>query len=326
MKPENLVVIILTFNYEESLTQVVASCRAIASRIVVVDSFSADGTLDLARALGCETASHVFDNYSRQRNWAQENARLKPGDWVLHLDSDETLSPELVASIRQAVENPRPDVDGYLMQRLSYFLGRPIRYGSINPSWHLRLFRAGKGFCEDRLYDQHFVVEGGAAKLKGLMLDLQITTLEKWTAAHNRWSTAEAEEVGRQIQASRRNPERTLQASLRGDLRMKKRWLKNNVWYRAPLFVRAFAFFFYSYFLRLGFLDGRAGLVYHVLQSFWFRFLVDAKLMEARLHEAARLDGGGAARPEAHGTLTERKTVADTKIVPDKNVALENEG
>ena len=283
-----LTIIILTFNSENSLAQVFGSCHKIAHRILVVDSYSTDKTVALANSLGCEVVQHPFENYSVQRNWAQQEGGLQPESWVLHLDSDEVLSPELALSIQAAVRNAPPEVEGFLMQRLSYFLGRPIRYGHINPSWHLRLFRVSKGFCEDRLYDQHFVVPGKTAKLKGLLLDLQLTTLEKWTAAHNRWSTAEAEEMRVQAHLQTQNPQRTLQASLRGDIRMKKRWLKTHFWYRSPLFLRGFVFFLYSYFLRLGFLDGKAGLVYHVLQSFWFRFLVDAKIWEARLDAEQR--------------------------------------
>jgi glycosyltransferase involved in cell wall biosynthesis len=274
-----LTVIILTFNSEASLAQVVDSCRTLARRILVVDSFSTDGTVELARSRGCEVVQHPFENYSQQRNWAQQYADLAPGEWVLHLDSDEVLSPPLAANINRLV--PEPGVDGYLMRRLSYFLGRPIRFGHINPSWHLRLYRADRGCCEERLYDQHFIVPGPTRRLEGLLLDLQLTTLEKWTAAHNRWSTAEAQEV-----IARRTAERTLKASLVGDPRMRKRWLKNNVWYRSPLLLRAFVFFLYSYFLRLGFLDGQAGLIYHVLQAFWFRYLVDAKIIELQLAAA----------------------------------------
>jgi glycosyltransferase involved in cell wall biosynthesis len=274
---QNLTVIILTFNSEASLVQVVNSCKTLASRILVVDSFSTDTTPTLAAALGCEFVQHPFENYSIQRNWAQNYACLGDQDWVLHLDSDEVLSDELARSISQLT--PHSDTNGYLMRRLSYFLGQPIRFGQINPSWHLRLFRASKGFCEERLYDQHFIAPGKGHKLAGLLLDLQITTIEKWTAAHNRWSTAEALEVCSRSQSS----DRQLPASLLGDLRMQKRWLKNNFWYRSPLLLRAFVFFFYSYFLRLGFLDGKVGLIYHVLQSFWFRYLVDAKIIELQL-------------------------------------------
>ncbi len=280
MNPTVLTIIILTYESAASIAKVIESCRYFQVRILVVDSYSTDETLSIAQSMGCEVVQHPFENYSVQRNWAQQYANLQQEDWVLHLDSDEVLSPELAASIRSAIQNPVPGVAGYLMRRLSYFLGKPIRYGSINPSWHLRLFRASKGSCEDRLYDQHFIVSGKTEKLLGILHDLQITTLEKWTLAHNRWSTAEAQEVLTQREAFHRDESKQLQSSLRGDLRMKKRWLKNNFWYRTPILFRCFGFFFYSYFLRLGFLDGKTGLVYHVLQSFWFRFLVDAKILE----------------------------------------------
>ena len=286
MNSSTLTVIILTFNSAASVARVIASCRPISGRTLVVDSGSTDATVEIALAFGCEVVQHPFENYSQQRNWAQEYAALADDAWVLHVDSDEVVSTELAEAVQAALADDGGGADGFLVQRLSYFLGRPIRYGHINPSWHLRLFRAGRGYCENRLYDQHFVVPGQTRPLKGLLLDLQLTSLEAWTAAHNRWSTAEAREV--QAQRLGEGAEGgQLQASLRGDIRMKKRWLKNNVWYKTPLMARPLLFFLYTYFLRLGILDGRAGLVYHVLQAFWFRFLVDAKLYEADLESAA---------------------------------------
>ena len=290
-----LTTIILTFNSEDTIAQVIQSCEGLAARVLVVDSFSTDGTVPIARALGCEIVQHAFENYSVQRNWAQEYARPQPGEWFLHIDSDDVVSPELARSIRAVKAGDAggvDGVDGFLVRRLSYFLGTPIRYGHINPSWHLRLFRADRGCCEDRLYDQHFLVPGPTRRLDGLLIDLQRVSLEKWTAAHNRWSTAEALEVVRgRSQEDAQGP--ALSGSLRGDIRMKKRWLKNNIWYRSPLLIRPLVFFLYSYFLRLGFLDGKNGLIYHFLQAFWFRFLVDAKLHESRLQ-----DGRGGTKGE----------------------------
>ncbi len=283
-KEPKLITIILTFNSENTITKVIDSCKGMGSRILVVDSFSADETVGIATSVGCEVMRHKFENYSKQRNWAQAYAMLELEDWVLHLDSDEVISPKLAASIQQAIAVNSPEIDGYLVRRLSYFMGHPIKYGHINPSWHLRLFKASKGFCEDRLYDQHFVVSGKTKKLEGLLLDLQLTTIENWTASHNRWSSAEALEVFLKYRAEE-NQSKTLPASLRGDLRMQKRWLKNNLYYHSPLLLRVFIFFIYSYFLRLGFLDGKAGLIYHVLQAFWFRFLTDSKIIEMQAEQ-----------------------------------------
>jgi len=280
-------VIFLTFNSEAAIGAAIGAVRGLASRILVVDSFSTDGTVELCRSLGCEVVQHPFENYSAQRRWAQEQAGLGPDDWVLHLDSDEIVSPELAESIARALGSGE-QVDGYLMRRLHHFWGMPIRHGHMNPSWHLRLYRAGKGRCEDRLYDQHFVCDGPTRRLKGLLLDYQLVDLERWTATHNRWSTAEAREILRSLRVDEESRD-VLKPSLFGDPRQRKRWLKNRVWYRMPLLVRPFLFFFYSYVLRLGFLDGRMGLVYHLLQAFWFRFLVDAKVLEMRLLEEGRI-------------------------------------
>lgn len=283
-----IIAIILTFNSETSIAKVIESCHLIVDNVLVVDSFSSDQTVELAKTLGCEVVQHEFENYSKQRNWAQAYAKLAPEDWVLHIDSDEIISPELAQSIRAAIANPPLDIDGYLLRRLSYFLGHPIRYGYLNPSWHLRLFKASKGFCEDRLYDQHFVVPGKTEKLKGYLLDLQLTTVEKWTASHNRWSSAEAIEL--QLQKEKASAQ-TLPANLLGDNRMQNRWLKTKLYYQSPLLIRAFIFFIYSYFFRLGFLDGKVGLIYHILQTFWFRFLIDSKLVEMQLSEVNNLSG-----------------------------------
>jgi glycosyltransferase involved in cell wall biosynthesis len=280
-----IISIILTFNSEISIEKVIDSCIHFSKRVVVVDSYSTDRTIAIAESLGCEVVQHPFGNYYVQRNWAQEYVKANADDWLLHLDSDELVDDNLRASITEAVAKNDTTVDGYLVRRLSYFLGKPIRYGQINPSWHLRLFKAGKGFCEHRLYDQHYVVPGKTRRLNGLLLDLQMVSVESWIASHNRWSTAEAEEAAA-IRTNVASTDNQLKASLTGDLRMKKRWLKTYIWYRSPLFSRAFLFFFWSYFIRLGFLDGVHGLIYHVLQSFWFRFVVDAKIYEKNLGTA----------------------------------------
>lgn len=288
MSADPITAIVLTFNSERSIQAVIEACKVVANRIIVVDSGSTDGTIEIVSKFGCEIASHPFENYSQQRNWAQLYAQLDPSSWVLHVDSDEVISAKLADSILRAVVAPPSDVKGFLMRRVSFFWGKPIRHGHMNPSWHLRLYRAGSGQCEERLYDQHFVLTSGVQKrLDGVLDDLQLVSLESWTASHNRWSTAEALEI-----ISRRAEDAgtkvVLQGSLAGDVRMRKRWLKNNVWYRMPLLLKPFLFFTYSYFFKLGFLDGVPGLVYHVLQAFWFRFLIDAKVIELTADRKAK--------------------------------------
>jgi hypothetical protein len=224
---------------------------------------------------GAQSSNHPFEDYGRQRNWAIDNLPLKY-DWQLHLDADERLSGELSARIN-ALRGAFPaGIDGYYLPRLVHFMGQPIRHGGMYPIWHLRLFRRGKGRCEDRRYDQHFKVDGPTDRIDAPMIDDIRMSLAEWTARHNRWSDAE---VGEILNPS---PEGVIAGRLGGDPVERKRALRGS-YYQAPLFLRAFSLFFYRYVLRLGFLDGRPGLVFFVLQTFWFRFLIDAKIYEKRM-------------------------------------------
>ncbi|HEX3065841.1 MAG TPA: glycosyltransferase family 2 protein [Dongiaceae bacterium] len=271
----SLSVIILTFNAEATLDATLASAAQVSDDIHVVDSGSSDGTLAIAEKRGAKIVSHPFEDYGRQRNWAIDNLPLKY-DWQLHLDADERLSPELSARIN-ALRGAFPaDVDGYFLPRLLHFMGRPIRHGAMYPIWHLRLFRRGKGRCEDRRYDQHFRVEGRTDRIDAPMIDDVRMSLSEWTTRHNRWSDAEVNEI--------LNPSGSgvIAGKLTGNPIEQKRALRGG-YNSAPLFARALALFFYRYVLRLGFLDGMPGLIFFVLQTFWFRFLIDAKVYEKRL-------------------------------------------
>ena len=271
----SLSVVILTFNAEATLDATLASARQVSDDIHVVDSGSSDSTLAIAARHGAQVVSHPFEDYGKQRNWAIDNLPLKY-DWQLHLDADERLSPELSARIN-ALRGAFPaGVDGYFLPRLLHFMGRPIRHGAMYPIWHLRLFRRGKGRCEDRRYDQHFRVDGPTERIDAPMIDDVRMSLSEWTIRHNRWSDAEVSEI--------LNPgsEGVIAGKLGGNPIEQKRALRGG-YNRAPLFLRAYGLFFYRYVLRLGFLDGMPGLIFFVLQTFWFRFLIDAKVYEKRL-------------------------------------------
>jgi hypothetical protein len=140
----------------------------------------------------------------------------------------------------------------------------------------MRLFRNGAGRCEERKYDQHFyLTQGSAGQLQGYMIDEIRMSLSEWTARHNRWSDAEVMEQTEALNAVH------IQPRFWGNPLERKRFLRG-LYNDAPLFVRPYALFFYRYFLRLGFLDGWEGFVFWTLQTFWFRFLIDAKLFEQR--------------------------------------------
>lgn len=266
-------VIVLTFNSQETLGATLAQAQRVSDEIFVVDSGSRDDTVEIARQAGATVVDHPFEHYGAQRNWAIDNLPVtRP--WQLHLDADEWMDDELVAAIVAL-----PDVPGqagYFLPRYVKFLGRVLRHGGMNPTWHLRLFRSGVGRCEERRYDQHFLLlSGTSGQLHGTIIDDNRMSLSEWTARHNRWADNEVAESGSVDSSGRLTPD------AHGNPAQRKRYLREK-YDKLPLFIRPFGLFFYRYFFRLGFLDGVEGFIYWVLQTFWFRFLIDAKIWEKR--------------------------------------------
>jgi glycosyltransferase involved in cell wall biosynthesis len=278
-----LTVIILTHNEERNLPDCLKSLASLDCDIYVVDSGSTDRTRSIAIAAGAHVIEHPFENYAAQRNWAQQNLPVK-SDWILHLDADERLTAELCDEIAAlfAPENSHllAEIDGFMLCKRTIFMGRWIKHGAHYPSYHLRLFRQRAGACEERLYDQHFVVDGRVETLHHDYLDVLCTDLASWHARHLRWADLEARQL-----AQRETTGRQVKASPFGNPIERKRWLRNGVYNRAPLFLRALLYWFYRYILRLGFLDGKAGFVFHFLQGLWFRMLVDVRLYQIQKSE-----------------------------------------
>jgi glycosyltransferase involved in cell wall biosynthesis len=269
-------VIVLALNEEANLPACLASLEGLDCEVFVVDSGSTDRTVEVARAAGATVVVHPFEHYAAQRNWAQSHLPLR-AEWVLHLDADERLTPELVGEINAALAGAGADMNGFLLRRRTVFMGRWIRHGGHYPSYQLRLFRRGSGRCEDRLYDQHFIVAGRVERLRNDYIDTVTSDLSTWTRRHARWAELEAAETAATVQGNGRVHPRLLGTAIE-----RKRWLRERLFWRAPLFARAFGYFAYRYFVRLGFLDGVEGLIFHFLQGCWYRVLVDAHVYEAR--------------------------------------------
>jgi glycosyltransferase involved in cell wall biosynthesis len=269
-------VIVLTYNEEKNVEECLRSVSEWADEVFVVDSGSTDATLEISSRYTSNVVEHPFENYSRQRNWAQDTLPLR-NEWVLHIDADERVSSELAKSFRIFFDSGQAEsVNGAMFSRRTVFMGRWIRHGGHYPVFHTRLYRRHLGRCEDRLYDQHFLVPPPVATLSGDLIDVLTSELDVWSVRHIRWAGAEALEMRRsESQRSGQIP-----STLTGGPIPRRRWLRITLFGRSPLFLRAFLYFFYRYVILLGFLDGVEGLIFHFLHACWFRFYIDAKIWE----------------------------------------------
>lgn len=273
-----LTAIILTRDEEHHIQRCIRSLNGVADSIVVVDSGSVDRTTEIASTLGARVMTNPWINYSTQLNWAIDQLQSDT-NWVLRLDADEIVTPQLALEIKEQLTD-FDDVDGIFVPRRMTFLGRPIRHGGIFPIQVLRLFRYGKGRCENRWMDEHIIVDGKTEALRGEIVDDNLNSLTWWTTKHNSYACREVVDILNLKYGFM--PHETIANLQSGQQAGVKRWIKEKIYSRLPGGFRAFAYFFYRYFLRFGFLDGKEGAIFHVLQGFWYRYLVDAKLIEVR--------------------------------------------
>lgn len=267
--------IVLTFNDESNIEACLESGRRLTDDIVIVDSYSTDRTLDICSAHGCRVMQRAFINQAEQFNWALDNVDTRY-DWILRLDSDEIVPDALAREIGARV-GKEGDVTGYYLNRRMYWMNRWLKHGGMYPHYILRLFKKGYARYEMKT-EEHLVLEGAAAFLTNDFLeDNRNNTLEYFTVKHLKTAQGEVEEITRPA-----GTDISIHPRLFGTKVERTRWLKENVYSRTPLFLRPLLYFLYRYVVRCGFLDGREGLIFHVLQAFWYRFYIDAKLYEVR--------------------------------------------
>jgi glycosyltransferase involved in cell wall biosynthesis len=275
----DLTVVVLTLNEEQHIERCLQSAFAIARQVFVVDSYSTDRTVELAHSMGADVIQHAWEhNHSRQLNWAIDSARIS-GKWVLRLDADEYVTPDLAREIAARLPAVSENVSGIYLNRRVHFLGRWLRWGDVHPMWILRIWRHGRARCESRWMDEHMrVLQGETIRFNGDIVDENLNDLTWWTAKHNGYARREAADLLNIKHGFTQSDGLGAEAGM--EQARTKRRLKEGLYSPLPLFLRPMAYFLYRYLFRLGFLDGVPGLVWHVLQSFWYRFLVDANIYE----------------------------------------------
>jgi len=270
--------IILTHNEEQNLPACLSSLQLLGCPMFVVDSGSTDRTLEIAAQFGAVILEHPFTTHTQQWAWALKNVPVE-SEWVLALDADQAIMSELAAEIRTQLGASA--FDGLYVRRRQVFRGRWIKHGGYYPKYLLKLFRRDKVYLHaGDAVDHHFYVRGSCGKLHYDLIEAnhKEDNISFWIDKHNRYAVLMAEEE----QSNRGGGyEAPITASLFEGPDQRVMWLKR-VWSRLPLFVRPALYFTYRYFLRAGFLDGKEGFIFHFLQAYWYRLLVDIKLDEIR--------------------------------------------
>ena len=271
-------VIVLTHNEEANLPACLESLRGLPCIIFVVDSGSSDLTVDIARAFGAVVVEHPFETHASQWHWALEHLPIAT-EWILALDADQRVTSELAAELQNLDASSMNGYAGVYIKRRQWFRDRWIKHGGYYPKYLLKLFRRDNVIVDaDDLVDHHFYVTGPVKKLRHDLIESnkKEDDISFWIDKHNRYAALLACE---EVRWRNRPLTMSIEPSLFGNPDQKILALKG-LWRRMPLYVRPFLYFGYRYFLRLGFLDGKQGAVFHFMQAFWFRLVVDIKIDE----------------------------------------------
>ena len=273
----NITALIITKNEEIHIERCINNIKKLVSDVLIVDSFSNDNTIEIAKKLNIKFIQNKFINHAKQFNFGLSQLS-QDTDWVLKIDADEILTSSLIAEIKNKLPKLDKNINGIYIKRHLVFQDTLIKYGRLSPVRLLRLFRFQKGKCDNRWVDEKIKVEGKTVQFKEYIIDQNLKSLSEWIRKHDRYSSAEAlnyllikyNSLFNDIEQSQLNFETLSVVSLKS----------RNLYAKLPLIIRAFIIFSYRYFFCLGFLHGKAGLIYFFLQSLWYRILVDAKILE----------------------------------------------
>jgi len=285
----SLTVVILTHNEEIHIERCIRSLQPIASKIFIVDSLSTDRTVEIAESLGAIVAQRKWKNYADQFQWGLDNCGVD-SQWVMRMDADEYIEPELQQEIEKRLLHVGKDIDGIYLNRKHFFYDKWIRYGSRYPLTLLRIWRSGKGRIEQRWMDEHIVLPEGSKTLlfKENLVDDNLKGISFFVNKHNSYATREAVDVLNNKYDLFEKDE-SIQ-KINDPQAKQKRMLKDKLYSKLPIGLRSALYFLFRYFFQLGFLDGWKGFVYHFMQGFWYRLLVDVKIYEIERESSGDVD------------------------------------
>ncbi|MBD0850787.1 glycosyltransferase family 2 protein [Maribacter arenosus] len=277
----DITTIILTYNEELHIERCIKNAQQFSQDIFLVDSYSTDNTVAIAESLGAKVYQNKWENnHAKQLNWGLENLPITT-EWVFRLDADEYLVDGLIAEIKEKLPTLGTTVSGVVFERKQYFLNTLMTKGMIQMNM-LRLFRYRHGFCEERWMDEHIVLtQGKSIQFDGFFVDHNLNPLGWWIEKHNNYSIREAIELlNLEYNFLTPKPAAAQQYEMSADAQSKRD--KKKKYANMPLFWRSFLYFIYRYVFKLGFAQGKEGFLWHFLQGWWYRTLVDAKVYEVK--------------------------------------------
>lgn len=258
-------VLILTKNEQQDLPGCLASVRW-SDDIHVYDSFSTDKTVEIAEAAGAKVTRRVFDNWSSHQNWGLQNIKFKY-PWVFYIDADERMTPELIVAVKSIVKQPDENV-AYRLQRRDFFMGCWLKHVQASP-FYMRLFRPEKMRYE-RLVNPISIADGSVGQIGGYLDHFPFSKgVNHWIDRHNSYSTFEAKQI---VDNRSKQEGFSLKKALFEKDFHTRRYHQKELFYRLP--ARPLIKFCLLYFVKRGFLDGKAGFTYSVLQSIYEYMIV----------------------------------------------------
>ena len=273
--------IVLVYNEEIHIRRCLDNLCGFVKQVFVIDCFSQDKTVDIASGYENVTVlQNKWVNHAVQFNWALDNAPIET-KWVLRLDADEYLTDELKAELERRLPTLPEAYTGVVFPLRRVFMGRTIRRGGTGHIKMLRMFQYGKGRSEIRMMDEHIeLTEGKTIEFEGEFADDNLNDISWWTKKHVGYAIKEAIEL-LDIEYGLTGASKASEQSLLSEDAAAKRARKLK-YAKKPLFWRAFFYFCYRYFFKLGFIEGKEGFMWHFFQGWWYRSLVDAKIWEIK--------------------------------------------
>lgn len=268
----DITAIVLTKNEEINIEDCIKSIRKIVKRIVVVDSYSSDRTVEIAESLGAEVYQHPFENYAKQYMYGVEVANTDTV-WTLRIDADERFTEESARELEKLCnENMYTYVSGITLRFKKIFLGKDLYHGGVYPWKKMNCYKTTDGEIENRSMDEHIVLKRGIViDMKSDCLHFDFKTIEYWVNKHNWYSSRETVDYFESL--TKRQSKKELNFVT---------WVKMNIYYKLPIGMRAHLYYIYIYYFRCAFLDGKEGKIYAFLRAYWYRYLVDIKIYECQ--------------------------------------------